>query len=233
MHDDAPAGSLADEQIIARVLDGDRALFELIMRRYNARLFRTARAILRNEAEAEDAVQQAYISAYEHLGQFHGDARFSTWLTRIAIRAAQSRLRSVDRRGEVDLAAEKQEDIMSHASAPADNPEENVARGELAGLIERAIDQLPEPYRVVFMLREVQQLSTAESAECLEVTEEVIKVRLHRAKTMLREVIASNVETATAATFVFLGARCDAIVARVMQKLETLPAPHKGPAPRL
>jgi RNA polymerase sigma-70 factor, ECF subfamily len=214
----ADPASLTDAEVVARVLAGDGALFELIMRRYNQRLFRAARAILRSEVEAEDAVQQAYISAFEHLPQFHGDAQFSTWLTRITIRAALGRLRKLRRRGEVDLMPyDGDRDTMS---GPRDaDPEHQAAGRELTTLVERAIDALPEKYRLTFMLREVQQLSTAEAADCLEVSEDVVKIRLFRAKAMLRDALAAHVGARAGDAFSFMGARCDRVVAAVLARL--------------
>jgi RNA polymerase sigma-70 factor (ECF subfamily) len=204
---------LSDEDAVTRVCAGETAWFEILMRRYNQRLFRIARGILRNDSEAEDAVQQAYISAYEHLRQFAGQARFSTWLTRIAIHAALARARSLRRRAEVDVDAQPHEETMTS------NPEQLTAGREMTTLLERLVDELPEHYRVVFMMREVQQLATAETAECLEVSEDVVKVRLHRAKSMLRRALAARVDTAAPDAFVFLGERCDRIVASVMARL--------------
>jgi RNA polymerase sigma-70 factor (ECF subfamily) len=208
---------MTDEQIVARVVAGETALYELILRRHNARLFRAARAILGNDADAEDAVQQAYISAYDHLAQFHGEARLSTWLTRIVIRAALARARSASRRAEVGLEGLADEEIMSLKAG--DDPEAKAAGSELRVIVERAVDELPEIYRLAFVLREVQQLSTAEAAECLEVSEEVIKIRLHRAKAMLREHLDARLDAAAPELFAFLGPRCDAIVQRVMAAL--------------
>ena len=214
----ADPASLTDAEVVARVLAGDGALFELIMRRYNQRLFRAARAILRSEVEAEDAVQQAYISAFEHLPQFHGDALFSTWLTRITIRAALGRLRKLRRRGEVDLMPyDGDRDTMS--GPPDADPEHQAAGRELTTLVERAIDALPEKYRLTFMLREVQQLSTAEAADCLEVSEDVVKIRLFRAKAMLRDALAAHVGARAGGAFSFMGARCDRVVAAVLARL--------------
>jgi len=218
---------LTDEAVVARVCAGETALFEILMRRYNQRLFRAARAILRNGAEAEDAVQQAYISAYEHLHQFAGAARFSTWLTRIAIHAAFARGRALGRRGEIEWDERQQEEIMSKLDARVAPPEELAAHRELAALLERIVDDLPERYRLVFMMREVQQLSTAETAECLEVSTEVVKVRLHRAKAMLREAMAARVDDAAVETFAFLGERCDRIVRRVLAQLSAMAAPER------
>lgn len=212
--------SLTDAEVVARVLAGDGALFELIMRRYNQRLFRAARAILRSEVEAEDAVQQAYISAYEHLPQFHGDAQLATWLTRITIRAALGRLRKLRRRGEVDLGPQDGErNAMSRLPARDGDPEHQAAGRELTAILEAAIDALPEIYRLTFMLREVQQLSTAEAAGCLEVSEDVVKIRLFRAKAMLREALAAHVDARADDAFSFMGARCDRVVAAVLARL--------------
>jgi RNA polymerase sigma-70 factor (ECF subfamily) len=209
--------TLRDEEIVARVRGGDTAVFEILMRRYNQRLFRAARAILRDDADAEDAVQQAYLAAYSHLNQFAGTAQFSTWLTRIAIREALGKLRSRKRRGEVDLEGQKEEMFMSDETG--DSPESHAARRELAGVLETAVDALPEIYRIVFMMREIEQLSTAETADVLELSEEAVKVRLHRARGMLRDGLLAKVDRSLSGTFPFMGERCDRIVANVMARL--------------
>jgi RNA polymerase sigma-70 factor, ECF subfamily len=222
MRDD---GTFNDDEIVARVRGGDTAVFELLMRRYNQRLFRAARAILRDDADAEDAVQNAYLAAYAHLDQFAGAAKFSTWLTRIAVREALGKLRTRKRRGEVDL-DDKQETLMS--DEPDNSPEKHAERRELAGVLEQAVDALPEIYRVVFMMREVEQLSTQETADVLELSEEAVKVRLHRARGMLREALFAKADRSLGGTFAFLGERCDRIVANVMSRLP----PRKLPAGR-
>jgi RNA polymerase sigma-70 factor (ECF subfamily) len=214
MRDD---GALSDDDVIARVRGGDQPLFEIVMRRYNQRLFRAARAILRDDADAEDAVQQAYLAAYTHLDQFAGTARFSTWLTRIAIREALGKLRSRKRRGEVEFDGGAEETMMK--DPPDDSPERHAQRRELGGILEAAVDALPEIYRVVFMMREVEQLSTQETADVLELSEEAVKVRLHRARGMLRDRLFAQVDQSLQGTFPFLGARCDRIVAAVLSKL--------------
>ena len=214
MRDDA---GLTDDEVVARVRSGDTAVFEILMRRYNQRLFRAARAILRDDADAEDAVQQAYLAAYAHLDQFAGAARFSTWLTRIAIREALGKLRTRRRRGEVELDVQHEETMMK--DEPDETPEEYADRRELVGILESAVDGLPEIYRVVFMMREVEQLSTSECAEVLELSEEAVKVRLHRARAMLRDGLFAKVDRSLQRSFPFLGARCDRIVAAVMAKL--------------
>jgi len=202
---------MEDEQVVARVLAGEKAWFEVLLRRHNQRLFRVARAIVKNDAEAEDVVQQAWLSAYSHLAQFESAARFSTWLTRIAVNEALGRLQRGARRGEVEL--EEMESMTSRT------PEVEVAGREEARLLEAAVDELPEPYRLVFMLREVQELSVAETAESLNISEDNVKVRLHRARAALREGLIARMESAARQAYPFLGARCDRIVAAVMARL--------------
>jgi RNA polymerase sigma-70 factor (ECF subfamily) len=207
--------ALSDDDVVTRVRAGEVALFEILMRRYNQRLFRAVRGILRNDADAEDAVQQAYISAYTNLAQFAGEAAFSTWLTRIAIHEALARSRRRVRLAEVDI--EEQDNVTTLIQTRT--PEDHASGRESAALLEAAIDRLPDGYRLVFMMREVQQLSVAETAECLELTEENVKVRLHRAKAMLREALYSQVERAAGEAFPFMGARCDRIVEAVLAKI--------------
>ena len=214
MRDD---GALTDEEVVARVRGGDTAIFEILMRRYNQLRFRAARAILREDADADDAVQQASLAAYAHLDQFAGTARFSTWLTRIAIREALGKLRTRKRRGEVELDVRQEETMMK--DEPDESHEQYANRRELSGILESAVDGLPEIYRVVFMMREVEQLSTSECADVLELSEEAVKVRLHRARAMLRDGLFAKVDKSLSSTFPFLGPRCDRIVAAVMAKL--------------
>jgi RNA polymerase sigma-70 factor (ECF subfamily) len=214
---------LADEDVVERVRAGETALFEIVMRRHNQRLFRVARAVLRDDAEAEDAVQQAYLSAYTHLDQFAGQARFSTWLTRIALNEALARRGKRLRLAEVDLLEAPEEMSVTMIKTSPKSPEDQASTRELTGLLEAAVDELPEIYRVVFMMREVQELSTAETAACLELTEEAVKVRLHRAKGLLRETLFARLDARAPDTFSFLGARCDRIVASVLARLPALP----------
>ena len=214
MHQDAvpivEAKKLTDEAIVVRVRAGETALFESVIRRHDQQLFRAARAILGDDAEAEDALQQGWLLAYSKLGQFSGQSKLSTWITRIVINEAlarRPRLRLLD---EVEMPA-PEERTSSEA-----NPEAMAARAEMARLLEKAIDGLPELYRVIFVLREVQGLSTADTAESLGTSEDVVKVRLHRAKAQLREVVAAQLEGAAVAAWPFLGARCERMTARVM-----------------
>ena len=210
-----PLAGPSDEELVRRVRAGETALFETLMRRYNQRLFRVARAILRDEAEAEDVMQQAYVNAYAHLGQFAERARFGTWLTRIAVHEASARRR---RRGrQIDV-----QESMPALASPAAGPEQRAADQELGRAIEAAMDALPAVYGAVFMLREVEGLSTAETAACLEINEETVKTRLHRARALLRNHITARVGAAARESFQFAGARCDRTVAAVMARIGAL-----------
>src|SRR5215467_6112573 len=177
----------SDEQIVTRVLAGETPLYELLMRRYNQRLYRVARAILRDDAEAEDVMQDAYVRAYQHLADFEGRARFSTWLTRIAVHEALARCRSRSRYQSLDDSEESKGGIMESLASDGRDPEEMAYDGELGEVLERAILKLSEEHRLVFMLREVEGMTTDETAESLSLTPENVKVRLHRARAALRK----------------------------------------------
>jgi RNA polymerase sigma-70 factor, ECF subfamily len=212
---------LSDQEVVRRVLEGETALFELIMRRYNQRLYRVARAILRDDAEAEDVMQEAYVRAYEHLGQFAGRSQFATWLTRIAIHEALARSQRRKRTDQLganargELGIDREVDV----AASALNPEEQLSVSELGRALEDAILSIPEQYRLVLMLRDVEQLSTTETAATLELSEENVKVRLHRARAMVRKSLFAQAGTEAPRAFGFMGERCDRVVARVMAKI--------------
>src|SRR5262244_1773008 len=207
---------LSDDEVVRRVMEGERALFEILMRRYNRRLFRVTRSIVGNDLEAEDIIQDAYVRAYEHLNQFEGRARFSTWLTKIAIYEAYARARRVDHQ-KVDSIS-MLEGMGMDMKANGRDPEQQIYNAELKTLLEKAFDALPDDYRSVFMLREIEGLSTAETAECLEISEENVKTRLHRARVLLQRELYSAAGATAATAFQFLGARCDRVVARVMER---------------
>jgi RNA polymerase sigma-70 factor (ECF subfamily) len=209
--------SLTDAEVVRRVLAGEPALFEILVRRHDRRVYRAARAILRDEDEAEDAMQAAWLHAYEHLRGFAGAAAFSTWLVRIAVNEALGRLRRRSRLVPLPDAAE--EEPMDER--PQD-PEERAQAREAVRLLERAVDRLPAPYRTVFVLREVEQLSTREAAEAIGIGEEALKVRLHRARAMLRRALGDEVARAAPEAFPFLAPRCDRIAARVMEAIARL-----------
>ena len=204
--------ALHDEEVVRRVLGGEVALFEILIRRYNPRVFRAVTAILRDRAEAEDAMQQVWLSAFAHLSEFRQAAQFSTWLTRIALNEATYRRTRPLR----VLAGE--EELMNQPTAAAD-PERRAAAREAAQVLERAADLLPDAQRTVFVLRDVEGLSTAECAAALDVSEEVVKTRLHRARQALRASITELVGAAAQDAFSFGGEHCDRITRAVMSKL--------------
>jgi RNA polymerase sigma-70 factor, ECF subfamily len=200
-----------DEEIVGRVLDGDTRSFEIIVRRYNQRLYRATRAILRDDAEAEDAMQEAYLHAFKHLRQFKGDAKFSTWLTRIAVYEALGRLRR-----------RKHQEEISDTMASNDDPERAAYSGELQSVIRSAVDSLPMLYRSVFVMRDVEEMSVAETAACLGVTQEAVKTRHHRARAFLRHRLERAAAVSISRAFAFLGPQCDTLTVRVMLSIEAI-----------
>jgi RNA polymerase sigma-70 factor (ECF subfamily) len=218
---------LSDEEVVHRIREGDGALFEVLMRRYNQRLFRVGLAILRNEAEAEEVMQQAYVNAYTHLHQFEERARFGTWLTRIAVNEALASRRRRSRLEEVDAMPDLDETAMDALSSKAPTPEEQALRHELRAILESSFDAIPEIYRSVFMLREVEGLSTTEAAECLDVSEEAVKTRLHRARALLRQELFERAGLASAELFPLHLSRCDRVAAGVLAQLNLSPPPSR------
>jgi RNA polymerase sigma-70 factor (ECF subfamily) len=210
---------LSDDEAVRRVLAGDRAVFEVLMRRYNQRLYRVARAILRDDSEAEDVMQHAYVQAYLHLGEFAGRASFSTWLTKIAVYEALARARRRNRDRPPVSFPGSEEDAMSALPSPEPDPEQQALRGELRGLLEAAIESLPPTYRHVLVLREVEGMSTAETAECLDLTEDVVKTRLRRARALLRDELLERAGVASSNAFSFHLSRCDRVVSAVFERL--------------
>jgi len=208
---------LSDEEVVTQVLRGQTALFEILMRRHNERIYRAARAIVRDEKEAEDVMQQAYVSAYTHLRQFNAQARFSTWLTRIAINEALGRVRRLGREEPIDDEWAGGEGLMRPDST--NDPERQAFSGELRALLEAAIDCLPDGAREVFVLREVEGLSTAEVAEALGVSDDVVKTRLSRARAALRRDLLARTGAIAPGAFRFYRPRCDRVVAAVLARI--------------
>ncbi len=206
---------LTDEQIVVRVLEGETRLFEQLMRRNNRRIYRAARAILRDDREAEDVMQDAYVRAYTHLRDFDHRAKFSTWLTRIAVHEALARVRRARAHEPLDLANEEH---AMHQSSPT-TPEQNASDVEIRAVLERAIAALPDDFRAVFVLRAVEELSGAETAACLGIPEETVKTRLHRARGRLQEAILAELEPKVTSTFPFEAPRCDRVVAAVLRRI--------------
>lgn len=210
--------ALSDEQIVHQVCEGHTALFEVLMRRHNERVYRAARAIVRDEAEAEDVMQEAYVNAYAHLRQFDGRAKFSTWLTRIAVNEAITRARRRGRYESFDEEANNHLNAVMPMRSPLD-PEKTTFSHELRSILENAVDALPDGQREVFMLRQVEGLSTSETAECLGLSEDNVKTRLLRARAAMREHLLERVGATAAESFVFQRPRCDRVVAAVLARI--------------
>jgi RNA polymerase sigma-70 factor (ECF subfamily) len=212
-----------DPALVLQVQRGNAAAFAVLMRRYNRRLYRTARAILKDDAAAEDALQEGYAAAWRHIGEFRGDAQIATWLTRIVVNQALQALRKSRREQVVVLFEEPPEEIgAEHAGAPSlspGTPETTMLRAEMRRLIERKIDALPEGYRTVFMLREVEDMTVDETAIALGIPGATVRSRLFRAKARLRESLAQELDMATEDVFGFDGERCDRIVRAVLDRI--------------
>ena len=206
-----------DDALITRIRAGETACFEVLMRRHNERIYRTVRAVLGDDADVEDVMQQAYVSAYQHLDGFEGRARFSTWMTRIAINEAYARLRRRHR----DLPAPWEDDdaMADEPEATGPTPEQVAAHREMQALLERAVDTLSLPNRTVFVLRAVEGLTTNETAECLKISEDAVKTRLHRANEALRGWLAAQLGGTLHEAFRFYRPRCDAVVGQVMARI--------------
>jgi RNA polymerase sigma-70 factor (ECF subfamily) len=209
-----------DEDLAARARLGDGRAFRVLMQRFNQPLFRTAGSLVRDDAEAEDVLQEAYMRGYRALGSFRGEASLQTWLTRIVINEARRRLRK--QRPVVELSAieeaQNQGRVVNFPGAGED-PEREAARAEARRLLERAVDDLPEAFRLVFILREVQECSIEETAHALDIKPETVKTRLFRARRMLRERLDERLGEAMTGAFPFLGRRCERITAAVLARL--------------
>jgi RNA polymerase sigma-70 factor (ECF subfamily) len=220
----------SDAELANRICRGDQAAFEILMRQYNQRLFRVVRGILKNDADAEEALQDAYLSAYRAFAKFRGDSMLSTWLTRIVINEALGRLRK-QRREQVVIAfrpdnhAKRRFEDAAETDAPSGSPEEAMVRAELRALIEKKIDELPIGFRTVFMMREVEEMTVEETSQCLGIPEATVGTRLFRAKGLLRAALEQEIGVAIQDAFSFAGGRCDRIVAAVMKRIST----HSNP----
>jgi len=235
-----PASAVDDAELVGRIARHDQAAFEVLMRRHNGRLFRVARAILKDDAEAEEALQDAYLDAFRHIGDFRGGARLSTWLTRIVINQALMRLRKHKRARIVvpfgdRLATEPDQAEADVADERSESPPGATLRAEIRRALERRIDELPTAFRTVFVMREVEDMTVDETAECLSIPAATVRTRLFRARALLREALARDMDMATVDVFSFAGERCDRIVAGVLARSRAV-APDSPvdaqPAPR-
>jgi RNA polymerase sigma-70 factor (ECF subfamily) len=214
-----------DSELVRRVAIHHHEAFRVLMKRHNQMLYRAARSILKNEAEAEDAVQEAYMQAYKAMGDFRGDAKLSTWLVRIVVNESITRLNKHTRRAEIIRldGEEPQQDQHSsedsmNESAP-EHPERAAQRAEARRLLEAKIDQLPDAFRTVFVLRAVEEMTVEEAAVALGIPEATVRTRFFRAKALLRESLSREIDIAHGDAFAFAGARCDRITANVMARL--------------
>ena len=215
-------GALDDTELVRRAVDRDGGAFRSIMQTYNRRLYRLARGIVRNDAEAEDVVQEAYFRAFTHLGDFRGDSSLATWLSRITINEALGRLRS--QRPTVDLVTfETQrtpaEIIQFPLTSKSDDPEQTMAQRQILQLVEQATDKLPEVYRIVFITRVIEGMSVEETAEILNLRPETVKTRLHRARRLVREQLDKQIGPVLMDAFPFAGRRCERVTTAVMRRL--------------
>ena len=215
--------SVDDAELVGRIARHDQAAFEILMRHYNGKLFRVARAILKDDAEAEDALQDAYLDAYRHIDEFRGEARLKTWLTRIVINQALMRLRKHKRDRVVvpfeDGRATEPDPVEADvADEHAESPPAATLRAEIRRALERRIDELPTAFRTVFVMREVEDMTVEETAECLSIPSATVRTRLFRARALLREALARDMDMATVDVFSFAGERCDRIVAGVLAR---------------
>ena len=218
----APHADAPDAELARRVAGGDTAAFEVLMRRHNRTLYRTARAILRDDAEAEDALQEAYLQAYQGIGGFRGEAKLSTWLARIVANESLMRLRKLARRaGIVPLQPGAAIEQLPELPDPSmdQTPERSAQRSEMRRLLEANIDALPDDYRAVFVLRAVEEMSVEETAAVLGIPPATVRSRLFRARSLLREALAAKIDLACEEAFAFAGERCDRIVANVMRRI--------------
>jgi RNA polymerase sigma-70 factor (ECF subfamily) len=214
--------SISDGELVRRALAGDEPAIRAILQANNRRLFRIARGILRNDSEAEDVVQETYVRALTHLGGFRGDSSLSTWLSRIAMNEAMGRLRSQHSSRQRDSLLKEQgeaEIIQFPAASASSDPEKSMAQREIQQFVEHAIDELPEPFRLVFITRVMEEMNVEETAQLLGLKPETVKTRLHRARAMLRENVEKKIGPVILEAFPFAGRRCERLTQAVLKRL--------------
>jgi RNA polymerase sigma-70 factor (ECF subfamily) len=218
---------ISDVVLSQRMATGDTSALELLMRRYNQSLYRAARSILKDDDEAEEAVQDAYLKAYRNIGSYRGDAKLSTWLIRIAINEALARVRKRKRRDKIlyldgdPVSVPESEKSSAMQQNTAYTPEKAVLRAEVRNLIERKIDSLPDTFRCVFVLRTLEDMTVEETAVCLNIPEATVRTRHFRARGLLREALAREIDFNLEDAFGFAGERCDRIVVNVLEQLKS------------
>ena len=218
-----PGVALTDTEIVRRVRVGESALFEILMRRHNQRVYRMVRAVVKDEADVEDVMQQAYINAFTHLHQFEERSQFATWLIRIALHEAFGRRRKMQQSESRTLIQSDADgdrvEFMETLTSPQADPERQAYAQELHRVLEEAVDTLPEIYRTVFMLRDIEGLSTSETGDGLGLGEEAVKTRLHRARAMIRQAVTARIGEVAPGAFQFHAPRCDRVVSAVLAEI--------------
>jgi len=216
----ARSQDLDESAVVRGVIAGDRGAFERLMRRYNRRLYRLARAVLHDDTEAEDALQDAYLSAFRLMSQFRGEAALSTWLSRLVLNEALGRLRrDARRRNVVPLLAGPPAGEQGCAAEQSSLPDRLLARAQIRALLERKLDELPDNFRLVFVLRSIEELNVEETAQCLNIPPATVRSRYFRARSLLREALAQELDLAEQDLYDFGGARCDRVTAGVLSRL--------------
>lgn len=214
---------ISEAELVAHAREGHQHAFRLIMQRSNQRLFRIARGVVQDDAEAEDVLQEAYTRAFEHLDTFRGEASLFTWLASVTLNEARGRLRKRRRNVAVDEIEAAQQSgaqiVMLNSASVAENPESSATRSQMRLLIEHAVDELPEPFRIVFIMREMEECTTEETAAHLSIRPETVKTRLHRARRLLRKSLSERISSAVTEAFPFMGALCERLTSRVLQRL--------------
>jgi RNA polymerase sigma-70 factor (ECF subfamily) len=212
-----PSAASDDTQLVRRALARDGDAFPTNIKTKNPRLYRIARGVVRNDSEAEDIVQEAYVKAFAHLDAFRGDSSLATWLSRIVINEALGRLRK--RRRTVALPENPQAEIIRFPLNPSDDPERTMAQRQILALVERATDSLPDIYRMVFVARVIEGLSIEETADLLGVRPQTVKTRLHRARALVRKALDDQIGPVLLDAFPFAGRRCERLTSAVMRRL--------------
>ncbi|MER9327016.1 RNA polymerase sigma factor [Mesorhizobium sp. M0488] len=212
-----PSVVSGDMQLVRRALARDGDAFRAIIKTHNQRLYRIARGVVRNDSEAEDIVQEAYVSAFANLGAFRGESSLATWLSRIVINEALGRLRK--KRRTVPMPDNPQAEIIRFPLNPSDDPERTMAQRQILKLVEQATDSLPDVYRTVFVARVIEGLSIEETADLLGVRPQTVKTRLHRARALVRKALDDQIGPVLLDAFPFAGRRCEKLTSAVMRRL--------------
>lgn len=210
-----------DVSMARRIAAGDHVAFTRLMRRYNRRLYRLARAVLKDPAEADDVLQDAYLSAYQSLRQFRGDAALSTWLSRLVLNECSGRLRRHNRRQNVIpmVSSTNRPDVDTVAVQDSELPDQATGRAQIRDLLEHKLDELPEPFRLVFVMRSVEELSVQDTAQILGIPEDTVRSRHFRARGLLREALTQEIDLVERDLFEFGGEHCDGVIARVLARI--------------